>query len=130
MILLDTNTIIHYLKGRGSVAGRLQETSPRELAIPSVVAYEIERGTLKLGSARRRAIVSGLLAGMDQIPFDSEAAREAARIRAALEASGRSIAPMDLLIAGTAVSRGAVLVTANTKELSRIRGLRLANWTE
>jgi tRNA(fMet)-specific endonuclease VapC len=36
---------------------------------------------------------------------------------------------MDLLIAGTALSRGAVLVTNNTKEFSRVKGLRLADWT-
>jgi tRNA(fMet)-specific endonuclease VapC len=44
--------------------------------------------------------------------------------------SGLVIGPMDLLIAGTAVSRGAVLVTRNTKEFSRVKGLRLADWTE
>jgi len=36
---------------------------------------------------------------------------------------------MDLLIAGTAVSQGAVLVTSNTKEFSRVKGLRLVDWT-
>jgi tRNA(fMet)-specific endonuclease VapC len=34
------------------------------------------------------------------------------------------------MIAGTAVSRGATLVTNNTKEFSRVKGLRLADWTK
>jgi predicted nucleic acid-binding protein len=34
---------------------------------------------------------------------------------------------MDLPIAGTALSRGAVLATSNTQEFSRVKGLRLAD---
>jgi tRNA(fMet)-specific endonuclease VapC len=127
--LLDTNTLIYYLKGLESVVSRLQKASPREVAIPSVVAYEIEYGTLKTRSPHRRGVVSGLLAGFAQVPFDHEAARHAARIRVELETQGLIIGPMDLLIAGTAVSRDAVLATNNTKEFSRVKGLRLSDWT-
>jgi tRNA(fMet)-specific endonuclease VapC len=127
--LLDTNTLIFYLKGQESVVSRLGNSSPRELAIPSVVAYEIEYGALKIRSERRRAIVSQLLAGLAHVPFDHEAAMEAARIRVELESRGVAIGPMDLLIAGTAVSRGAMLVTSNTKEFSRVKGLRITDWT-
>ena len=130
MILLDTNTLIHYLRGREPVVSRLRGASPRELAIPSIVTCEIECGTLKIGSARRRAVVSELLASVVQVPFDREAALESARIRIDLETRGLVIGPIDLLIAGTAVSRGAVLVTNNTKEFSRIKGLRLSDWTK
>lgn len=129
MTLLDTNTLIHYLKGQESVVSWFHLTPPRELAIPSLVAYEIEFGTLKAGSSIRRTIVSGLLANLGQVPFDHEAAQESARIRIDLEARGAVIGPIDLLIAGTALSRGATLVTNNTKEFSRVKGLRLADWT-
>lgn len=130
MILLDTNTVIFYLKGREAVVSRLRASSPRELAIPSVVAYEIEYGTLKIGASRRRDVAFQLLAGLTQVPFDQEAARESARIRVELEAKGLVIGPMDLLIAGTAMSRGAVLVTSNTKEFQRVKGLRLMDWAK
>lgn len=128
MILLDTNTVIHYLKGREPVVVRFQATSRRELALPSVVAYEIEYGTLKIASQRRRTLVSELLTELVQVPFDHAAAAESARIRLELEARGAVIGPIDLLIAGTAVSRGAILVSSNTKEFSRVKGLRVADW--
>jgi tRNA(fMet)-specific endonuclease VapC len=128
--LLDTNTLIHYLRGQPAVVSRLKDASPLQLGVPSIVAYEIEYGTLKIGSPRRREIVSELLAGIQQVPFDREAALESARIRIDLEARGLLIGPMHLLIAGTAVSRGAVLATNNTKEFSRIKGLRLSDWTK
>jgi tRNA(fMet)-specific endonuclease VapC len=128
--LLDANTLIFYLKGMPSVVARLQAASPREVAIPSVVAYEIEYGMLKIAAPRRRAVVAHLLERFAQVPFDHEAARESARIRFELEVRGTVIGPMDLLIAGTAVSRGAVLVTNNAKEFSWVKGLRLADWTK
>lgn len=129
MILLDTNTIIHYLKGHQSVVLRLQSAPPAELAVASVAACEIEYGTLKIDTPRRRASAAELLAGLLEVPFDHAAARESARIRIELEKRGVLIGPIDLLIAGTAVSRGAVLVTSNTREFSRVKGLRLADWT-
>ena len=129
MTLLDTNTLIYYLKGIEPVVSRLQAASPREVAIPSVVAYEVECGMLKSGSSRRRAAVGELLAGLAQVPLDHEAAREAARIRVELETRGLAMGPIDLLIAGTARNRGAVLVTNNTREFSRVKGLRVADWT-
>jgi tRNA(fMet)-specific endonuclease VapC len=128
-MLLDTNTLVHYLKGREAVVSRLQSASPRDLAIPSVVACEIEYGALKLGSSRRQKVVRELLAGFEQAPFDHETARKAAQIRVELESQGVSIGPLDLLIAGTAASLGAVLVTSNTGEFSHVKGLRLSDWT-
>ena len=130
MILLDSKTVIYYLKGRESVVSRLQSSSPSELAIPSVVAYEIEYGTNKIGSTRRRTLASELLTALIQVPFDHDAARESARIRLELEARGTVIGPIDLLIAGTARSRGAMLVTSNTKEFSRVKGLQLSDWAK
>ncbi len=129
MTLLDSNTIIHYLRGQESVVSRLQRSDNRLLGVPSVVVYEIEYGTLKTGSARRRALLSDLLADMVHVPFDQEAALESARVRIELEALGIVIGPIDFLIAGTALSLGAVLATNNIKEFSRVKGLRLEDWT-
>lgn len=52
----------------------------------------------------------------------------AASIRSELEQQGRAIGPLDVLIAGTAVSRGAGLVTNNAAEFSRVPGLRVLDW--
>jgi len=129
LILLDTNTVIYYLKGVPNVVARLHAASRHEVAIPSLTVYEIEYGSLKSGSSRRKAVASVLLGALTQVPFDREAAQEAARIRIDLEARGLVIGPIDLLIAGIAVSRGAVLATSNTREFSRVKHLRLIDWT-
>jgi tRNA(fMet)-specific endonuclease VapC len=41
---LDTNALIHFFKGAGRVKERLLATPPGEVAIPSVVLYELEIG--------------------------------------------------------------------------------------
>jgi tRNA(fMet)-specific endonuclease VapC len=45
-----------------------------------------------------------------------------------LEDAGFPIGPLDTLIAGTAVAWGATLVTRNTREFGRIRGLNTVDW--
>jgi tRNA(fMet)-specific endonuclease VapC len=65
---------------------------------------------------------------VNQAPFDSAAAAEAAKIRASLEAMGQPIGPYDTLLAGHAMSLQLVLVTNNTREFSRVVGLALENW--
>jgi tRNA(fMet)-specific endonuclease VapC len=129
LTLLDTNTVIHCLKGREPAASRFRAAVPSEIAIPSVVAYELEYGTLRIASPRRRRILSRMVGMIEEIPFDREAARESARIRVELEQRGIVIGPLDLLIAGMVLSRGATLATNNVREFSRIKGLRLEDWT-
>jgi tRNA(fMet)-specific endonuclease VapC len=44
---LDTNTLIYFFKGLGRVSQTLLALAPTEIAIPSVVAYELELGIAK-----------------------------------------------------------------------------------
>ena len=60
--------------------------------------------------------------------FDINAALHYAEIRAELEAAGKSIGPLDLLIAAQARSMGATLVTANAVEFKRVKGLKVQEW--
>ncbi len=57
--------------------------------------------------------------------FTEDAARHYAEIRADLERRGKTIGPMDLLIAAHARSLGATLVTRNAREFRRVKGLHL-----
>jgi tRNA(fMet)-specific endonuclease VapC len=120
LILLDSNAIIHYIKGIDSVISQLQAAPARELAIPSIMAYEIEYGNRKTGTTRRRSAISALLNALAQIPFDYAAAIEAARIRVDLETRGVTIGPIDL---GTAARRLdsmiAIVTTPNANQPTR-----------
>jgi tRNA(fMet)-specific endonuclease VapC len=131
MILLDTNVVIHLLQDRPAVVANLKAAPSHELAIATITRYELEVGLLRMGNpAVRRKVVNDLCRDMEMVPFDEAAALAAARIRFELQTKGQVIGPLDLLIAGIAVSRGAVLVTNNTAEFARVTQLRCEDWTQ
>ena len=64
------------------------------------------------------------------IPFDSLAAETYATVRQRLEKAGTPMGANDLMIAATVLSTGGVLVTNNTVEFGRVRGLKVENWAK
>ena len=64
------------------------------------------------------------------VPFGEDVAYVTGRLRASLARAGTPIGPYDVMIAGTALIHGLILVTANTREFSRVFGLQLENWRE
>lgn len=127
--VLDTNTVVDFFKGRGEVSKRLLATPPREIALPSVVLYELEVGAHKSGRLEeKRHEIEQLSSLVTLLPFGRAEAVSAARIRSELESQGLPIGPHDVLIAGTALAHGATLVTRNTREFERVSGLRVVDW--
>lgn len=133
MWVLDSNTISYYFRGDPLVVLRLRALRPAEVAVPAIVEYELRYGLQRLpaeAAASRLVALAQLLRPMQMLPFDSECAAHAARIRVALEAVGTPIGPHDTLIAATALRHQATLVTRNTREFSRVPGLLWVNWHE
>jgi tRNA(fMet)-specific endonuclease VapC len=127
--LLDTNVISDLLRNPGGKAAqRIAEVGPEAICTSVIVAGELRYGCAKKGSARLLAAVEHLLATIPVLPLEAPADAEYGSIRAELEAAGRPIGANDLLIAAHACTLKATLVTANTAEFSRIRGLQLENW--
>jgi len=131
MWILDSNTISYYFRGDARVVQRLQALRPAEVGVPAVVEYELRYGLLRLppeAAAPRLQALEQLLAPVQLLPFDSECAACAARLRAALEAAGTPIGPHDTLIAATALRHQGTLVTRNAREFARVPGLQWVNW--
>jgi len=130
--LLDTNACVDYLTGRyPNVVTRIQESSPEDLFLSSVVVAELRYGADH--SARRRtnhARIDALIEEIEALDFDLRAAATYGRVRAQLEAGGTPIGPNDMLIAAHALSRGLVVVTDNTAEFGRVKGLEVEDWRE
>ncbi|MEE4376277.1 MAG: type II toxin-antitoxin system VapC family toxin [Candidatus Competibacteraceae bacterium] len=129
MYLLDTNTLIYFFKGFGKVSERLLAKPPKTIGIPAVVLYELNVGIQKSQAAETRRIqLNRLLQTTKTYPFGPAEALASATIRVALEKQGTPIGPLDVLIAGTAMTHNAILVTHNCKEFSRIQGLTFEDW--
>ena len=132
--LLDTNACIALINGNPAEVRRRFEvvtTAGAAIATSSVVVFELWYGVAR--SARPNANaerLSAFLGGpIDVLDLEAEDAREAGKVRAALEAVGRPIGAYDLLIAGQALRRGARLVTANGAEFRRVADLEWEDWT-
>lgn len=99
MYALDTNTLSYWLRGEGHVAERLRSVRPADVALPTVVVYEINFGLRHAGRRRQLGEFARMVQVVQVLDFDLEAADHAARIRTELEAGGTPIGPHDLLIA-------------------------------
>ena len=132
MFLLDTNACITWMRGGNSRFEACAISRPQyagRAVLCSVVRAELLFGAYR--SQRRGENLertNAFLAGFQSLPFDDDAAYRHALIRAELTAKGQLIGPNDLLIAATALAHGAILVTHNTAEFSRVPGLLLEDW--
>ena len=127
--MLDTNIISDLIRNpQGSAARRIEKLGEDTVCTSIIVAAELRYGCARSGSKRLRAAVEDLLSEMTVLPFDVPADAEYGTIRSELEAAGTSIGPNDLLIAAHAYAAGAAIVTANSSEFKRVRGLKVENW--
>jgi tRNA(fMet)-specific endonuclease VapC len=133
MYLLDTNVCIALINGTSmGVRRRFQRARARDsvMLLSSVVLFELWYGVEK--SERKEHNTQRLqtfLAGpLEWTPFDEDDAREAGAVRATLEANGTPIGAYDVLLAGQSRQRGATLVTSNTREFEKVRGLKWEDW--
>ena len=128
--LLDSNTCIGYLNGRAiRVLQRLQNLPSQDVAVCSVVKAELFYGARRSNNPERAiAQQQDFFNRFIYLPFDDQSAIIYGQIRAKLAASGTPIGPNDLLIASIALANSLILVTHNTREFSRVEGLRLEDW--
>jgi tRNA(fMet)-specific endonuclease VapC len=129
--LLDTNIASCIIKGHPAVRRRLVAVPMYEIAISAVTEGELRYGAARLpADARLHTIVEDFLIRVAIHPWDSAAAQEYGRVRAALERrAGDALGNLDTMIAAHALARGAVLVT-HDKAFARVKGLKVADWTK
>jgi tRNA(fMet)-specific endonuclease VapC len=127
--MLDTNIISDLIRNpQGRAAKRIVKVGEDNICTSIIVAAELRYGCSKSGSTRLLKAVEDLLGEINVLPFDVPADAEYGKIRSELETAGKPIGGNDLLIAAHAHATGATIVTANTGEFKRVRGLKVENW--
>ncbi len=127
--MLDTNIISDLIRNpQGKAAKRVAKVGEDNICTSIIVAAELRYGCAKSGSERLLKAVEDLLGEIDVLPFDLPADADYGGIRSELGAAGKPIGSNHLLIAAHAYATGATVVTANTDEFKRIRGLKVENW--
>ncbi len=133
--LLDSNACIAIINKKTS---RQFETSLNRairlgegLYIPSIGVHELWFGVAKSQRVQVNSynLTEFLKEPFQVLDFNMKDARMAGEVRAAQTRRGTPIGPYDVLIAGQALERSLTLVTANTREFSRVDGLKLVDWT-
>ena len=128
--LLDTNVCICVINKRSaSVIRRIQTKDPEQIAISTMTQAELEYWIARSKHPERnRVALLEFLFPFLLLDFDQIATVQYGLIRASLEARGRPIGAIDMLLAAQARSRDLVLVTNNEKEFRRVEQLKIENW--
>jgi tRNA(fMet)-specific endonuclease VapC len=128
--MLDTDTCSYIMKrSNPTVVKRLRTVPVTDVCISVITKSELLYGVEV--SPRRTQDATALQAFLPHVEvlgFADEAATHYAQIRADLKKRGQIIGANDLFIAAHARSLGLRLVTNNTAEFGRVKGLALENW--
>jgi tRNA(fMet)-specific endonuclease VapC len=127
---LDTDTCIHALNGRQpGVVAKIDRMRAGRIVVCPIVIGELRCGIARSSRAADASLrLDALLSVIRPVGLDDAVAGHYGSIRADLEAEGRTIGNNDLWIAAHARSAGLILVTHNTREFARVRGLKLEDW--
>ena len=130
MYLLDTNVCIYFMKNTyPDLTKKIFHADPADLAISSVTVFELVYGAekSKWGEKTKQKLAM-FLAPFNILPFTTDDAIVAGKIRSHLLKSGNPIGPYDIQIAAQGISRNATVVTHNINEFSRVPNLKVEDW--
>jgi tRNA(fMet)-specific endonuclease VapC len=128
--LLDTNIASFIIKGNvPAVRRKLARVPMAQVSISAVTEGELRYGVARRQAAiKLRQIVEEFLLRVNILPWDSDAARHYAHLRAELERLGQPVGNLDMMIGAHAVAAGAILVS-NDRVFARIKQLKVEDWT-
>ena len=128
--LLDTHICIYLIKKHPpEVLARFQQIELKQLHIPTITLFELYYGIEKNNSQQRNlAALENFIAPLTIVDFSLDAAKKAAKIRNNLQNLGTPISAYNIQIAACALSHNMTLLTNNTREFERVKGLKLENW--
>jgi tRNA(fMet)-specific endonuclease VapC len=129
--MLDTDTCSYIMKrSNQTVVKRLRAVPVTDVSISVITKSELLYG-VEVSPHRMQdaTAMQAFLPHVEVLEFPDDAAAHYAQIRADLKKRGQMIGANDLFIAAHARSLGLRLVTNNTAEFGRVKGLTLENWT-
>ncbi|WP_336845059.1 type II toxin-antitoxin system VapC family toxin [Providencia rettgeri] len=133
--MLDTNICSFIMREQPiSMLEKLQKcVMNNDTIVISAITYsEMRFGAIgKKASPKHNHLVDAFCERIDAIlAWDKAAVDATTVIKKCLSNVGMSIGNNDSAIAGHAIAVNAILVTNNTREFSRVEGLKIEDWTQ
>ena len=129
--LLDTNICIYIINEKPwEVLNKFDQYPVHEFGISSITHAELQYGIEKSKNRQHnQKALNEFLLPLTIFPFCGGALVACyGEIRTFLESRGKTIGPLDMLIAAHALSLDLTLISNNIKEFSRVLGLKCENW--
>lgn len=128
--ILDTDTIIYWLKGNENIERKIIEVGLPNVGITILTCCELYYGAYKSKKVDENLIIiEKLKQNMQVIHTSDEVDENYGRIKASLEYSGTPLDDSDMLIASITIANKGILVTNNIKHFNRVKGLTIENWS-
>lgn len=120
------------MRGDERVVKRLRRLNKGEAAIPQPAIAEIAYGIERLPRSKRRSALEDrfdlVRTELARSPWTDAVSERFGLIKATLERKGQRIEDFDTAIAAHALTEGAILVTANLHDATRIADLKVEDW--
>jgi tRNA(fMet)-specific endonuclease VapC len=130
--VLDTNAVSALMKGDARVLRRLGMLNRGDAAIPQPAIAEIAYGIERLPRSKRRSALEDrfdlVRTELARNPWTDAVSERFGSIKATLERKGHRIEDFDAAIAAHALVEGAILVTANLDDMTRVPDLQVEDW--
>lgn len=130
--LVDTDILSLFFRGHPQVVNKfdtyLQEYDTINLSI--ITYYEIVSGLKHRDTQKQLDLFLDFVSQNSVLPLTQAVVDISADQYADLRQRGLPIDDIDLLIAGTAMVNGLILVPHNQKHFDRIKDLEIEDWTE
>lgn len=130
LFMLDTNAVGAFMRGNSSNLDKRIATATAERLVMSAVSYgETLYGLSNNPGARRLWAAAEHFLGLVKIvDWTAETGRRYGGLRAEMRRAGKSLQPLDMLIAAHALETGATLVSSD-RAFRHVPGLTVEDWT-
>lgn len=128
--LLDTDIASYIINDRfPKLREKLREVPMSDLGVSVITEAELRFGLARKPDVSHLGfIIEDFLSRVEILPWDSNAAKTYATLRANLEREGKLLGSMDMMIAAHALAVGRILVT-HDHGFRQVKKLRIEDWS-
>jgi tRNA(fMet)-specific endonuclease VapC len=129
--LLDTNICVYWLNGDKAIEKKAIQRGLNHIGVSFISLSELYYGAYKSQKVKQNlSAIKSYASKLKRVESNKEICEAFGKLKSDLEKEGNIIDDADLFIACCALKTNRVLVTNNERHFSRIKGLKLENWTK